>query len=147
MGFGAVNVDLNPGGILKAIFDGIDALTTSDEEKMALKNEALKQSQQGDLQAWGIQAGLLQAQIAVNQAEAGSGNFFAAGWRPSIGWTCSIALLFQFVVSPIGQWVFALLGHPVPAPPNLDDMLWELMFGMLGIGALRSYDKLKGTSK
>lgn len=146
MGFGAVNVDLNPGGILKAIFDGIDALTTSDEEKMTLKNQALEQSRQGDLQAWGIQAGLLSAQIEVNKAEATSRNVFTSGWRPSIGWTCAAALFYQFVLSPVGVWTASILGHPLPPPPTLDAMLWELLFGMLGIGALRSFDKLKGTS-
>mgnify|MGYP001580032820 CR=1 FL=1 len=146
MGFGAVNVDLNPGGILKAIFDGIDALTTSDEEKQSLKNEALDKARQGDLQAWGIQAGLLTAQMAVNKAEAESGNIWASGWRPSIGWTCSAALFFQFVLAPIGMWAAANLGHPLPDPPRLDDMLWELMFGMLGIGVLRTVEKLKGVA-
>lgn len=146
MGFGAVNVDLNPGGILKAIFDGIDALTTSDEEKQTLKNEALKQSQDGDLKAWGIQAGLLTAQMAVNKSEAESGNPWASGWRPSIGWTCSAALFFQFVLTPVGLWVANIAGHPLPDPPRLDDMLWELMFGMLGIGALRTVEKMRGVA-
>lgn len=146
MGFGAVNVDLNPGGILKAIFDGIDALTTTDEEKQTLKNEALERSRQGDLQAWGIQAGLLTAQMGVNKAEAESGNAWAAGWRPAIGWTCASALFFQFVASPVGLWVSQILGHPLPPPPTLDAMLWELMFGMLGIGVLRTFEKVRGVA-
>lgn len=146
MGFGAINVDLNPGGILKAIFDGIDSLTTSDEEKLTLKNDALEKSRQGDLQAWGIQAGLLQAQIEVNKVEAGSTSPWASGWRPGVGWTCAAALFFQYVLFPVGMWAAASMGHPLPDPPNLDNSLWELMFGMLGFGALRSFDKLKGTS-
>lgn len=146
MGFGAVNVDLNPGGILKAIFDGIDALTTSDEEKQQLKNTALEQARQGDLQAWGIQAGLLTAQMGVNKAEAESGNSWVAGWRPAIGWTCASALFFQFFLSPVGQWAGSLLGYPIPAPPTLDNMLWELMFGMLGIGVLRTVEKVRGVA-
>lgn len=146
MGIGAVNVDVNPGGILKAIFDGIDGLITSDEEKQKLKNEALQQAREGDLRAWGLQVGLLTAQIAVNKAEAESGNPWASGWRPSIGWTCSAALFFQFVLTPVGMWVSDIYGHPLPSPPTLDSMLWELMFGMLGIGALRTVEKLRGVS-
>lgn len=147
MSAGIVNVDVNPGGILKAIFDGIDALFTSDEEKQQLRNDAIKAAQENRLKEWAIQAGLLTAQIEVNKTEAASGNWFAAGWRPSIGWTCSAALFYQFVLSPIGLWIAAIAGHPLPAPPSLDGMLWELLFGMLGIAGLRSIDKKVGTAR
>lgn len=147
MSAGIVNVDVNPGGILKAIFDGIDALFTSDEEKQQLRNDAIKAAQENRLKEWAIQAGLLTAQIEVNKTEAASGNPWVAGWRPSIGWTCSAALFFQFVLSPIGMWAANIMGHPLPAPPKLDDMLWELMLGMLGIGALRTVEKVRGVAK
>lgn len=87
------------------------------------------------------------AQMEVNKAEAQSGSLFVGGWRPSIGWVCSIALFYQFVFSPIAVWIGFLVGHPIPKPPTLDEHLWELMFGMLGIGALRSFEKLKGVAK
>ena len=87
------------------------------------------------------------AQMEVNKAEAQSGSLFVGGWRPSIGWVCSIALFYQFVFSPIAVWIGFLVGHPIPKPPSLDEHLWELMFGMLGIGALRSFEKLKGVAK
>jgi hypothetical protein len=44
-------------------------------------------------------------------------------------------------------WISAIAGHPLPAPPALDSVLWELMFGMLGMGALRSYEKIKGVAR
>lgn len=87
------------------------------------------------------------AQMEVNKAEAQSGSLFVGGWRPSIGWVCSIALFYQFVFSPIAVWIGFLVGHPIPKPPTLDEHLWELMFGMLGMGALRSFEKLKGVAK
>jgi hypothetical protein len=88
-----------------------------------------------------------QAQMAVNAAEAGHASIFVAGWRPFIGWCCGSALAFQYVISPLVVWVSAIAGHPLPAPPALDAVLWELMFGMLGMGALRSYEKIKGVAR
>lgn len=87
------------------------------------------------------------AQLDVNKAEAGSGSVFVAGWRPFIGWSCGAALCFQYVLSPLLVWGGDLVGHPLPAPPKLDAVLWELMFGMLGMGALRSFEKIKGVAK
>lgn len=86
-------------------------------------------------------------QMAVNAAEASNPNVFVAGWRPAIGWTCALALAFEFVVSPLGQWIGFIVGHPIPKPPTLSEHLWELLMGMLGMGALRSLEKIKGAAK
>jgi hypothetical protein len=88
-----------------------------------------------------------QGQQETNTAEAENRNLFVAGWRPWIGWVCGAALAFQYVVSPLAVWVFDLAGHPIPRPPTLDDMLWQLMFGMLGMGGLRTFEKIKGVAK
>ena len=84
------------------------------------------------------------AQIDVNKTEAASDSIFKGGWRPFIGWICGSALALQFVVAPIAQWGAAVVGHPIPALPSLDAMLWELVFAMLGLGGLRTVEKLKG---
>lgn len=88
-----------------------------------------------------------QGQSATNAAEAQSGGWFVAGWRPWIGWVCGVALAVQFVLGPLLVWGCGLAGRPIPPPPALDDMLWELMFGMLGLGGLRTFEKIKGVSK
>ena len=95
MSAGVINIDVNPGGILKAIFDGIDALTTSDEEKLSLKNAASQAAIDGRLKEWAINAGLMQGQIDLNKTEAGSGNPSAPCWRPAIGCVCAAALYYQ----------------------------------------------------
>jgi hypothetical protein len=82
-------------------------------------------------------------QMAVNQHEAGHASLFVAGWRPAIGWTCAAALAFEFLLSPVGQWLGFIVGHPIPKPPTLSENLFELMMGMLGLGALRSLEKIK----
>ncbi|HLI13460.1 MAG TPA: 3TM-type holin [Alphaproteobacteria bacterium] len=88
-----------------------------------------------------------QAQSDVDKAEAASAALFVAGWRPFIGWVCGGALAYQYLVVPLAVWTGFLLGHPIPKPPVLDDVLWQLMFGMLGMGGLRTFEKIKGVAK
>jgi hypothetical protein len=85
-------------------------------------------------------------QTDVNKNEASNSSMFVAGWRPMIGWVCGVALAFQYIGRPLLLWGFTLAHQPVPTLPGIDDNLWQLMFGMLGMGALRSYDKTQGTA-
>lgn len=81
------------------------------------------------------------AQIDVNKTEAAHGSIFVAGWRPAIGWICAAALAYSYMIVPLVGFALTMAGKPVPKWPVLDNNLWELMFGMLGMGALRSWDK------
>lgn len=85
-------------------------------------------------------------QIQTNTAEATSTNMFVAGWRPAVGWVCAAALAYQYLLRPLLAWSMAVAGHPIPPMPGLDQNLWELMLGMLGIGGLRSFEKVKGVA-
>lgn len=89
---------------------------------------------------------LVQGQLEINKAEAGSGSAFAASWRPAIGWCCAIALMLQYIARPMLQWAGLVTGHNWPALPGIDDNLWQLMLGMLGLGGLRSFEKVKGVA-
>ena len=89
------------------------------------------------------QAALLIEQAKTNQVEASSDNVFVAGWRPSVGWVCSLALAWTFLVSPVLQ--FFLPGRPVPTVPS--DMLFELVLALLGVAGLRSVEKFKGIAR
>lgn len=86
------------------------------------------------------------AQIDTNKTEASAGAF-RGGWRPAVGWTCAAALALQFVIGPLIEWGAAAFGHPMPPLPKLDSVLWELLFGMLGISGLRTIEKIKGAAK
>ena len=81
------------------------------------------------------------AQIDVNKTEAAHNSIFVAGWRPAIGWICAAALAYSYMIVPLVGFALTMAGKPVPKWPVLDNNLWELMFGMLGMGALRSWDK------
>lgn len=82
-------------------------------------------------------------QMEINREEAKSSSIFVAGWRPFIGWVCGAALFYSYILVPITLYVGFVIGKPLPKPPVLDANLWELMFGMLGMGALRTYEKIQ----
>lgn len=84
---------------------------------------------------------------AINQAEAQHSSIFVAGWRPFIGWVCGFAVAFQYLIRPFWVWFVEVYTPGAPVPPTLDDSLWQLMFGMLGIGGLRTIEKLKGKTR
>ena len=86
-------------------------------------------------------------QIAVNKAEAESGSNFRGGWRPAVGWICAAALAYQFLIRPIAPWLANAFGANLPPMPGLDGTLTELVFVMLGLGGLRSFEKFKSVSK
>ena len=86
-------------------------------------------------------------QSEVNKAEAANANVFVSGWRPAIGWTCAMAFMFMYVVAPLATWVAAFFNHLVPIPQFDTNALMSLTTGMLGLGAMRSFDKKQGTSK
>src|SRR5437762_6118852 len=75
-------------------------------------------------------------QIQVNTTEAASPSLFVSGWRPAVGWVCVGAMAYQYLLRPLLAWSMAVVGHPIPIMPGLDQNLWELMLGMLGIGGL-----------
>lgn len=91
---------------------------------------------------------LVQGQLEVNKAEASSNSMFVAGWRPYIGWICGSALGYTYLLYPILTWV-TTVWFPGVTPPVLgnDGMLYELLFGMLGMGALRTFEKVKGVAR
>lgn len=114
---------------------------------------AAAQAQLNELAAAGsLQAELTQLaavtsnQSDINKVEAANASPFVSGWRPAIGWVCALALAFQYIVRPLAGSVVILTGHTLPALPGLDDNLWQLMFGMLGMGTLRTAEKFKGVA-
>lgn len=90
---------------------------------------------------------LVQGQLAVNAAEASSGSAYAAGWRPTVGYVCVAGLGYTFLAQPLLPWFAAVAGVTVPPLPQLDtNVLMTLLLGMLGIGGMRSVEKVKGVA-
>ena len=88
------------------------------------------------------------AQLAVNKQEAGHRSIFVAGWRPFIGWSCGVILLYVTFLRDLLQWGIALTNPELPPLPNPDlTALWPVLFGMLGLGGYRTYEKQQGVAK
>tara|TARA_R110002051_G_scaffold143128_1_gene216154 strand:- start:95 stop:502 length:408 start_codon:yes stop_codon:yes gene_type:complete len=88
------------------------------------------------------------AQIEVNKAEAQHRTIFVAGWRPFIGWVCGVALAWHFVGVPVALFFIAWYGAEVPELPVFDmNSLMTVLMGMLGLGGLRTFEKMKGLTQ
>lgn len=90
---------------------------------------------------------VIQGQIETNKVEAANPNMFVAGWRPFVGWVCGTGFAVQFVIAPIAEWLAALSGHPVKFPELDMETLLTLLGGLLGLGGLRTFEKLKGANR
>jgi hypothetical protein len=82
-----------------------------------------------------------QAQTLINIEEAKSENIFVSGWRPFVGWIGGCALAYAAIISPFLNWAARLYGY-VGGFPELDTTItMQVLFGILGLGAFRSFDK------
>lgn len=104
------------------------------------KLELLKLQQSGEL-------AVMTAQTDINKVEASSSSLFVSGWRPCVGWVCALALAYQYLLKPLLTWLLMTLGYNIAIMPGLDDNLWQLLMGMLGMGGLRTFEKIQGVAK
>lgn len=108
------------------------------------KLRVMELAQKGELAALDAELRLALGQIEVNKAEATT-DMFRGGWRPAVGWVCVVGLAYQFVLQPVLPWVVALFGAQVPPLPAIDnETLMVLLTGMLGLGGLRTLERVKG---
>lgn len=88
---------------------------------------------------------LILGQIDTNKVEASSTSMFVSGARPAAMWVCVSVLFYNSVGVSLLSWA-SLVWH-IPAPPILPDTgATEALWALLGLGSMRSFDKLKGTA-
>jgi hypothetical protein len=135
MAFDPISAVLDIGGKL------IDRLWPDPLQAANAKLELLKMQQNGDLAQ-------MVAQTDINKVEAASSNLFIAGWRPFIGWGCGFAFLYSALFEPFARFI-AAVGYAYTGNfPVIDTTLtMQILLGMLGMGALRSFDKKNGTAQ
>lgn len=108
------------------------------------KLKALELAQKGELATLDADLRLMLAQADINKAEA-STDLFRGGWRPACGWVCAAGLAYTFLLRPVLPWLASLAGAEVQAMPEIDtDTLMVLLTGMLGLGGLRTVERIRG---
>lgn len=133
MAFEPLTAILDIGGKL------IDRLFPDPKMKAEATMKLMELQQSGDL-------AIIAGQLELNKIEAASPDRFVSGWRPFVGWVCAGALAIQLVVGPLFAWATALFGK-VYAVPALDvSLLTTLLVGMLGLGGMRTVEKLQGVA-
>lgn len=131
-------MNLNPiAGIIESVGKVAGDLYTTDKERMQLELEGRKLDQAIDM-----------AQIGVNTEEAKSTNWFVAGGRPFILWVCGIALAYASLIEPIARFIAKVsFGYTGEFPVIDTDLTMQLLYGLLGLGGMRTYEKIKGVAR
>jgi hypothetical protein len=131
------------GGLIDAGLKVLDRVLPDPAQKAAAQLELLKLQQSGEFRQLEADLQLALAQTKINEVEAASADPFKSGWRPAAGWVCVAGLGYQFLFQPLAAWSGGIQGWPAPPVLDLGD-LYGLLFGMLGLGAYRSFEKTKG---
>lgn len=113
----------------------LDRVLPDPAQQAAAKLELMKLQQNGELTQ-------IAGQMEINKVEAASSSIFVSGWRPAIGWICGAGFAVQFVIGPLAEWGSSLAGHPVKFPQMDTGTMMPLLLGMLGLGGLRTAEKL-----
>jgi hypothetical protein len=114
----------------------LDRVFPDPTQQAAARLELLKLQQSGELTQ-------IAGQMEINKVEAANPSIFVSGWRPAIGWICGAGFAVQFVIGPLAEWGSALYGHPVKFPTMDTGTMMPLLLGMLGLGGLRTAEKLQ----
>lgn len=136
------------------IFNGVtgligkvaDKLWPDPLERAKQQLRLLELEQAGEFKHLDAQLQSMQMQADVNKVEASHASVFVSGWRPFIGWVCGAALAYQFIGVNLIVWVCRLNHIDLPPEMDMGDLITVLL-GMLGIGGMRTYEKIRGVAK
>lgn len=136
--------NLIAGPIFESFNKLIDHFFPDANQAAAAKLKVLELQQESTLAFLNADTQLALAQATTNTAEASSGNWFASSWRPLIGYVCALGLFYNFLGYPVLTWALALAQSTIKPPALISGDLMTLVIGMLGLGAMRSFEKYKG---
>lgn len=117
----------------------LDRFVPDPAKKAEAEIELLRMAADGELKQ-------VVAQLEINAREAAHPSIFVAGWRPAFGWCGAAGFVYATIGQPLLAWAAAVKGWPAPPALNLD-LMWVVITGMLGIGGLRSIEKVKGAAR
>lgn len=119
----------------------INRLWPDPQQRDAAKLELFKLQQSGELAA-------LTAQTDINKQEAQSSSLFVAGARPFIMWGCGVAMLYAALLEPLLRFIAVVYCGYTGVFPQIDTTLTtQVLLGLLGLGGLRSFEKVKGVAR
>jgi hypothetical protein len=123
----------------------LDKFVADPKQKDEAKLKLLEMAQNGDLARLTAETDLAKGQLQINAEEAKSASLFVSGWRPAVGWVCVLGLTYTFFLRPLLEWY--AVSHGMASVPVLDmgDLI-TLLLGMLGLGSLRTAEKIKGVA-
>lgn len=131
-------LDIIAGPILKIV----DKIIPDPTAKAQLQVELLKLQQSSEFKEIDAQLEMARNQTSINVEEAKNASLFVSGWRPFMGWTCGFIFVSNYIGVPLLAWLSPLFD--IPAPPRLDiGEVLPVLLGMLGLGALRTQEKIK----
>jgi len=136
---------------LGSIFDFgskvLDKIFPDPAKAQEAKIELFKLQQNGELAKLASDTELLKAQIDVNKIDAGSSDKFVSRGRPFVIWVCGVAFAYATILEPLARFGCMVFLHYSGAFPLIDTTVTlQALFGLLGLSAMRSYDKKQGTA-
>jgi hypothetical protein len=132
----------------KALIGPVGGILDKLVDRIPDKNEATRLKHEAEMEILETVQDAVKGQIEINKVEAAHKSIFVAGWRPSIGWCCSISIAYSFILAPVITWLGPVFAPDLPPPPVLDtDQLFQLVLAMLGMGGLRTFEKMKGVAR
>jgi hypothetical protein len=120
---------------LRAAITGKEPIDATKAAELALKAQELDQKVVESENA------LLLAQAEINKVESASSSKWVSGWRPYFGWAGGTVIVYTYILRPL------LMAAGLALPEININELWPVILGILGLGGMRSYDKVKGTAK
>lgn len=90
---------------------------------------------------------LAKGQLEINKAEASSSSLFVSGWRPAVAWVCVLGMASNFVLIPMANFALAILESDITVPLIDTSTMMPVLMGMLGLGAMRTVEKINKVSR
>ena len=129
------------GDTIKGALEGTGSLAKDLREAITGEISSEKKAELA-LKAQEIESNLVKMQADINLQEA-KGSPFQRNARPFITWTCGLSLLYAFLFRPIFYDLFLQYFH-FRLNPIDEGALMNLVVAILGLGAYRTYEKVKG---
>ncbi len=131
---------LNLGSLVGPVTGLLDKFIEDKDVKNKLAHEVATMSERHAQE-------LAKGQMEINKTEAAHKSLFVAGWRPAVGWTCCLGMASNFLLIPMANFALALTGSAIVVPLLDTGEMMPVLMGMLGLGAMRTYEKKQGVQR